>query len=90
MCVRVRPCAHVLTSEHVSHYKLKSLTGDFVYLISIKPPPLSTWESHQDFKKKRKSPYFINSKQRSKDCGDNPEEEVEEGKKRNLSKLCPP
>lgn len=46
--------AFVRTSEHVSHYKLKSFTGDFVYLISIKPPPLPTWKSDRDFKKKKR------------------------------------
>lgn len=53
--------AFVRTSEHVSHYKLKSFTGDFVYLISIKPPPLPTWKSDQDFeeKKKTKNPLFL-------------------------------
>lgn len=38
-------------------------------------------------KKKKKSPYFINSKQRSKDCGQNPEEEVE-GKKKKICQNC--
>ena len=59
VCVCVCAREHVWISKHVSHYKLKSLTGDFVYLILIKPPPLPTWKPDRYFeKKKKKIPSF--------------------------------
>lgn len=42
------------TSQHVCHYTVKSLTGDSVYLISIRHPPLSTWAARKKTKNETK------------------------------------
>lgn len=85
-CMCMRGLVHRLEqAKHVSCYKMKSLTGDFVYLIAIKPPPLPTWKSDHELKNEN-FPFSINSKQSSNDCC----EEDEEEEKNWLVKTVPP
>lgn len=65
-------CAYPNQWTHVS-LSAESLAGDFVYLISIKLlPDMNIWP--RIWKTKQFS-CSINSKQRSKDCGETPDEE---------------